>query len=190
MSSSSTAVFGNAAIAINAIEKACSKMHQNLLLCQGLSNIIDGSGYIADLGSGGMGNIETLLISIANMINYLDGRGWVDVVGGGSDGTTGSGAYVKVIIKLPYNTNLQNSTLMNIYSIVLPVNLFKCGAATSYATEIPYVQGSTSASEWTVNTKVNMFGVNPSTFVTDLVNLQQSIENITDLMTALAVINA
>ena len=183
MSSSSTAVFGNAAIAVNAIEKACSKIHQNLLLCQGLANIMDGSGNVADLGPSGMANSLELLKSIATMVNYLDGRGWVDI-----EGSTGNS--VKVVIKLPYNTNLQNSALMDIYSFVLPTNLFKSGATSGDVSYSTVATGGPSGAIWCVNSQENLYGINTSDYVSNLVNLQQSFENVTDLMTALAVINA
>lgn len=181
MSSSSTAVFGNAAIAVNAIEKACSKIHQNLLLCQGLANIMDGSGNVADLNPTGLGNSVALLQSIATMVNYLDGRGWIDV-----DANSGA---PKIIIKLPYNTNLQNSQLMDIYSFTMPVDLFNCGTGTSL-TLLSTTSDAPSSGQWAVHTQAYLYGVASSDYVAALVNLQQGFENVTDLMTALAVINA
>lgn len=184
MSSSSTAVFGNAAIAVNAIEKACSKIHQNLLLCQGLANIMDGSGNVADLSPTGLGNTVTLLHSVATMVNYLDARGWIDV-------DSEADNVVKVTVKLPYNTNLQNSTLMDIYSFELPHRLFRTGnsSATSDVTLVAPT-ATPGAGNWAVRTQGNLYDENPSDYVSDLVTCQQSFENVTDLMTALAVINA
>jgi hypothetical protein len=192
MSSSSTAVFGNAAIAVNAIEKACSKIHQNLLLCQGLANIMDGSGNIADLNSTGAGNSVTLLHSIATMVSYLDGRGWVDVDAGASSDDADEGAMaVKIVIKLPYNTNLQNSTLMEIYTIQLPRALYRPGNS-SAEPDLSLVASTATPGDgnWAVRTKGNLYDVNPSDYVAALVNMQQAFENVTDMMQALAVINA
>lgn len=185
MSSSSTAVFGNAAIAVNAIEKACSKIHQNLLLCQGLANIMDGSGNIADLGPDGLGNTVELLKSIATMLNYLDGRGWIDILAGSGNNE------VRVVIKLPYNTNLQNSQLMSIYEFIMPSSLFR--ESSTLGTVLTYSNvpaGTAGSDQWCVNTKENLYAVNPSDYISALINLQQGFENITDMMAALAVINA
>jgi hypothetical protein len=182
MSLSSTAVFGNAAIAVTSISKCCSKVSGNLLLLQGLANIMDGSGFIADLSSG-VGNSVVLLQSVANMVNYLDGRGWIDI-----EALTGN--LVQVVIKLPYNTNLQSSALIDIFKFTLPSNLFKCGATTGDVAYSNVATGAPTGATWSVNSAVNLATISPSDYIADLIALQQGFENIADMMTALSIIGA
>jgi hypothetical protein len=146
---------------------------------------MDGSGNIADLSPTGLGNSVALLQSIGTMINYLDGRGWIDVLAGG-----GTNA-VRIVVKLPYNTNLQNSALMSIYEFTMPADLYR--ESSSADTVLSYSNtpaGSAGSNAWCVNTQANLYATNPSDYVADLVNLQQGFENISDMMVALEVINA
>lgn len=192
MSLSGNVVFGNATIAATAIQKAANRINENMLLLQGLSNVMDSSGNITDLVSGASGNSQTLLDSIGQMLTSLAARGWVQINGttATADANGSSVPQVQVRFRVPYNNTLQSATTMNIYTILLPVDLYMASSASLSATTT-YNAGNTSStisSGWGTNV-LSEIADNSSAYVTDLVNMQVAFANLNDIMTALGVIN-
>ncbi len=179
---SSTALFGSASIVVTSTQKVCTKVNENILLLQGLANVLDGSGNIADLNLT-TPNTVTVLQAIGQLVTFLINRGWASAQSNGSN-------QVNLIFNVPYNTTLQAAASLPLYTMTLPAHLYMTtGSAGAPVTFSATASDSAVASQWQPHTGAYMYAVAVNNYINDLVNLQMYFENLNDMMIALNVIN-